>query len=612
MKLPRMRLTLRRRIYGGAIGVTTMIVALAVVATAQFERLGRESSRLSQDTDMYMIVTRALEKATAIMSMPSQAVAGGGQTLVQYTVRHDDLVEEVERLRESVADSALSEELAATLEALTTAEASAKGVFEMVEGGRAAEAVVDAIITQELLSDIAASLRRIGLDTTETLEQRLATMSERIRAPQRILVTWSALIVALSLVLGYFNVRIVKPIEEIIATLNRVQSGDLDARAEVRSNDEIGQLAAALNEMTRTIDERNVALENEKASVEREKASVEERVKLAVKDVELAVKESVAEKEYLARSVRTMLEQIRLFEAGDLTVHLQAERTDEIGELFAGFNTAAGNLREMVSRIATASESTLATATQIREYSQELSSIAMGTSADARTARDASQLTEQKVQLVSTATGEMSANISNISEKLQDAVRVSQEAASQGRQSERLMEQLDRNSQDIGEIVRVIKTIASQTNLLALNAAIEAARAGDAGKGFAVVADEVRRLAHQTALATKNITDKVLATQEGTAEAVTSINHVSSMLAEIDEVSSSIAAAMEEQAASTEQIAVNVNEVQRDSGQVDSSIQSVAEAAERTASGAQQALSASEDLGGVAKEMRALVGAFKV
>ena len=189
---------------------------------------------------------------------------------------------------------------------------------------------------------------------------------------------------------------------------------------------------------------------------------------------------------------------------------------------------------------------------------------------------------------------------------------MSQEAADQGRQSVALMEELGRTSEEIGDVVKVINSIAGQTNLLALNAAIEAARAGEAGDGFAVVAHEVRRLANQTATATKDISERIEANRSRTQEAVVSMREISRILSEIDDVSVAIASAVEQQSRSTEEIAKNVNDVSRDSDRMEESIQRVVGAVEETATGAHQALSASEELDRVANEMKQLVGAFTV
>jgi methyl-accepting chemotaxis protein len=297
-----------------------------------------------------------------------------------------------------------------------------------------------------------------------------------------------------------------------------------------------------------------------------------------------------------------MLDQMHLFQGGDLTVHLVAEKENEIGALYQGFNSAVANLRGIISRIAGAADSTLVTSTQIRSSSEELSRIAGETSGDARTAREASEKAEFKVQLVATSAAEMSSSIQEISGNLQEELRVSQKATEQSRQAVELMDELGRNSEEIGEVVKVINAIAEQTNLLALNTTIEAARAGDAGKGFAVVADEVKQLGYQTATATQDITEKIGATQMSTSQAVDSIREISRIIGEVETVSAVIAAAVEEQSAATAEIARNVGEVGQDTERVDRSIASVTGAAELTAGGAQQALAASEELGRVAEK----------
>ena len=229
MKIPRLQLTLRRRLWGAA-GVTLMIVALAAVATVQFQRLGQETSRLTRDTDLYMGVSRSLEKATALVRIPSQAASGGGESLVSYEVRYDDLVLELEGLRAAAVDTAQAETLANVLESLSASGQAARRVFSKIANDQTADAIVDAMIAEELATDITASLRRMSMKSTEGLEARLETVATGIRVPQRILLGWSALIVALSLVMGYYNVLIVSPLERIIAALKQVQDGDLGAR----------------------------------------------------------------------------------------------------------------------------------------------------------------------------------------------------------------------------------------------------------------------------------------------------------------------------------------------------------------------------------------------
>src|ERR1022692_638423 len=145
---------------------------------------------------------------------------------------------------------------------------------------------------------------------------------------------------------------------------------------------------------------------------------------------------------------------------------------------------------------------------------------------------------------------------------------------------------LGESSAEIGQVIKVITSIAQQTNLLALNATIEAARAGEAGKGFAVVANEVKELAKQTAKATEDISRKITAIQTAAQGAVESIGTISSVITQINDISSSIATAVEEQSATTNEMTRNVKDAARGSGDITGRITAMAQAAESTSQGA--------------------------
>jgi len=171
---------------------------------------------------------------------------------------------------------------------------------------------------------------------------------------------------------------------------------------------------------------------------------------------------------------------------------------------------------------------------------------------------------------------------------------------------------LGESSTEIGQVIKVITSIAQQTNLLALNATIEAARAGEAGKGFAVVANEVKELAKETAKATEDISRKIEAIQGDTKAAVDAIASITSVINQVNEISGTIATAVEEQNATTNEMSRNVSEAARGSGEITSNITGVAQAAESTSRGATDTQKAAQDLVQTSAKLRRLVEQFKL
>jgi len=170
---------------------------------------------------------------------------------------------------------------------------------------------------------------------------------------------------------------------------------------------------------------------------------------------------------------------------------------------------------------------------------------------------------------------------------------------------------LGESSAEIGEVVKVISSIAEQTNLLALNATIEAARAGEAGKGFAVVANEVKELANQTGKATEEIGGKIQAIQTDTKSAVEAIAEISTVIDQINDISNTIASAVEEQTATTAEIGRNIEEAAKGSSEINLNIAGVAQAASETSEGVGQTQEAAEKLSEMANNLKNLVSQFK-
>jgi methyl-accepting chemotaxis protein len=175
-----------------------------------------------------------------------------------------------------------------------------------------------------------------------------------------------------------------------------------------------------------------------------------------------------------------------------------------------------------------------------------------------------------------------------------------------------VVSKLGDSSTEIGQVIKVITSIAQQTNLLALNATIEAARAGEAGKGFAVVANEVKELAKQTAKATEDISRKIEAIQGDTKNAVGAIGQISGVIKQVNDISNTIATAVEEQNATTNEMARNVGEAAKGSGEITKNIAGVADAAKSTTQGSEDSLKAAQALSKMSSDLQNLVSQFKI
>ena len=219
---------------------------------------------------------------------------------------------------------------------------------------------------------------------------------------------------------------------------------------------------------------------------------------------------------------------------------------------------------------------------QMNSTAHDMTDSATNTNERAAVVASASQETSVNVQMVSAAVEQLSASSREIGTQIERSAMVANHAVNETRQGEDKIHGLTESAETIGRVVELISAIAEQTNLLALNATIEAARAGDAGKGFAVVAGEVKELAGQTAKAIDDITQQVQTIQSATNGAVTAFANVSKVISEMEQITSAVAAAAEEQNAATAEIARNVEEAHSGTEQVASNITTVSKNAEET------------------------------
>ena len=264
------------------------------------------------------------------------------------------------------------------------------------------------------------------------------------------------------------------------------------------------------------------------------------------------------------------------------------------------FETAIGEIIETVSSASTELEASATTLTKTAEMTQQLSTTVAAASEEAST----------NVQSVASATEEMASSVTEIGRQVEESNKISRDAVKQAEQTDARMAELSKAADRIGDVIKLITTIAEQTNLLALNATIEAARAGESGRGFAVVANEVKALAAQTAKATSEIGGQIAGIQSATQDSVASIKVISGTIGQISTIASTIAAAVEEQGAATQEIARNVQQAAAGTNQVASNITDVNRGAAETGSASAQVLSAAQALSSDSNRLKVEVQKF--
>ncbi len=379
-------------------------------------------------------------------------------------------------------------------------------------------------------------------------DRQAAAKAEKTRISQQMTSTVYAavaIIAVVALILGWFIGRgIARPIIAVTATMRALAAGDntVDIPGLGR-RDEIGAMADAVQ---------------------------------VFKNNALAMAQLQAEQQEAVR--RTAEEKHRAMQ-----------------ELADRFSASVGGVVDIVT----------SSATDMQTTARGMAQTADDTSRQSTTVAAASDQATANVQTVASATEELSSSIAEISRQVTESARIAGHAVEEATRTNDQIRALAEGAQRIGDVVSLITDIANQTNLLALNATIEAARAGEAGKGFAVVASEVKNLASQTAKATEEITAQIGAMQSETGKSVTAIEGISDVISKIAEIATTIASAVEQQGAATQEIARNIQQAAAGTGEVSANIAAVLQAATETGGAANQVLA---NAGKLAQEAQRLHG----
>jgi methyl-accepting chemotaxis protein len=325
---------------------------------------------------------------------------------------------------------------------------------------------------------------------------------------------------------------------------------------------------------------------------------------------------------------------------GDLTRRLPVQSSDEIGRMAEWFNTFMQKLQDIIRQIVSHADTLNSASTNLSAIAHSMSDNAENMSGrSSQVAGSAEEMSANmtrvataceeastNVNIVASSTEEMSATVKEIAQNSEKARGITNSAVSQVSSTSDKVTELGLAASSISKVTEVITEISDQTNLLALNATIEAARAGEAGKGFAVVANEIKELAKQTAEATKEIKSRVSGIQNSTRTTVADIGQISEVIHRVDEIVANIAAAVEEQSVTSQEIANNISQASQGiqqvnqnvsnssavAGNISTEVAGVDLSAREMSTSSSQVNSNAEELSRLSERLLSLVGKFKV
>jgi methyl-accepting chemotaxis protein len=536
--------------------------ALAFIGVAALGQLSAKAELMSAASQRALLAARANQNVIALNRAEFRSALdprdenrlAARQVIDEQLKQYQERFDEVSRTPDEQALAMLP----AAREAFAAYKSQLDATLKAIEAEKSSK-----------LSDSADKLRDVALKSraaAENLQVKVRALADRLNArveekskeareeyeqTSRVLVWIAGIGIVLGAVVGFVigQYGVAKPVRAIVGLLQQFAAGNYDLQIHgTDRKDEVGEVAKA-------------------AEVFKENGLARIRMEAEQKEAE-------------KRSA--------------------AQRRADMMRLADQFEGAVGEIVETVSSASTELEASADSLTSTAERAQRLATVVASASEEA----------SANVQSVATATEEMSSSVTEISRQVQESARIAGEAVEQARGTTARVSELSRAATRIGDVIELINSIAGQTNLLALNATIEAARAGEAGRGFAVVASEVKALAEQTAKATGEIGQQISGIQAATEESVGAIREISGTIERLSEISSTIAAAVEEQGAATQEIARNVQQAAQGTHEVSSNITDVQRGASETGSASSQVLSAAQTLSSDSSRLKLEVGKF--
>jgi methyl-accepting chemotaxis protein len=558
---------LRTKLIGGFLIVAAIAVVIGVIGAMNVRSVAKADSALYEAmtvplSDLSVISTN-FQRVRVIIRDLVQTL--DPEERAQYNSKIPELSAEITKAQDDYEKRILSPELKKLLDDLKAARKVYVGylnqIRELAKAGKSKEAYAlmvgdarKAALEEQAVID---KMREMTVADAKTVAESNTALAQ---TSSTIMITSILFGLALALGVGWFlTSSIMRPMGAITAAAGRIALGDVNQTITHRAGDEIGKLADAF-----------------RAAIEYIKGVAGAADRLG---------------------------------QGDLTVRVEHKSDADV--LSLNFNRATESLSTALGSIAQHSQALASSSEELSAVSHQMSANAEETATQSNVVAAAAEQVNKNLQTVSTATEEMSSSIKEIAKNANEAARVATSAVKTAESTNATVAKLGESSAEIGQVIKVITSIAQQTNLLALNATIEAARAGEAGKGFAVVANEVKELAKETAKATEDISRKIEAIQGDTKGAVEAIGQISAIINQINDISNTIATAVEEQTATTNEIARNVQEGAKGGSQVAENIVSVAQAAKSTTQGANDTQTAAAELARMAAELQKVVAQFK-